>query len=153
MVQMSRLNVDTVTDIEWLPALTVTISSMESSDTESDGDETLMASELDDDQHSILSVSSGSVTSMYSIDFSEVEPFVSSDDTLVGSDGINSEIESDFDTDTGTDTVEGAQDLENTLSEPESDLDELPGNALDIIQNFQHYQTLPEVIHNFIIFP
>ena len=137
----------TVKDVEWLPISTVTIPSIES-DTESDEDQMLTASELDDDQYSIISISSGSVTSMSSIYFSEVKPFVSSDDMLVGSDGINSKIESNID----TDTDEGAQDV-NTSSEPESDLDELPDNALDIIQNFQHYQTLPEVIHNLIIFP
>ena len=83
-----------------------------------------------------------------SIDLLEVEPFVSSDDTLVGSNGIDSVIKSIFD----TDTDEGAQDVDNTSSEPESDLDKLPSIALDIIQNFQHYQTLAEVMHNLIIF-
>ena len=72
---------------------------------------------------------------------------MSSDDTLVWSNGNDSEIESNFD----TDTVEGAQDVDNTSSAPESDLYELPSNALDIIKDFQHYQTLPEVIHNLIM--
>ena len=48
MVQISRLNVNTVKDVEWPPTLAITFLSMES-DIKSDGDQTLTASELDDD--------------------------------------------------------------------------------------------------------
>ena len=101
----------------------------------------------DDDSHSVISISSesGSVTSMLSISFSEVEPFVSSDHTLVGS-----EI-----SDCHWQTEKDAWSARNTSNELDLDsemLENMPSNASKLIENFRHYQTLPEVIHNLIIF-
>ena len=166
MVQLPKLAKDSVHDVEWLPTHHISIPEVNNEDET----ETIAASEisvldnlenlddldtkLDDDQYSVISVSSdlGSVTSMSSIEFSEVKPFVSSDEgTLIGSDlDLDHEIDSNLD----TDTDEGSQDV-NMSSEPESesDMDFLPNNVLEIIQKFQNYQTLPEVIHKLIIFP
>ena len=81
---MSKLCINSIEDIEWLP----TCYQVEPIQTDSD-DDTIKP---DDDQVLVISISSnssqGSVTSMSSISISDAEPFISSDseNTLVGSD-------------------------------------------------------------------
>ena len=104
---------------------------------------------LDDDQVSVISISSessqssqGSVTSMsINISICDVEPFVSSDSeyTLVGSDSDNFEYNSD--------------DLDKTDTTSESEIDLMPNNATEIIDEFNHFRTLPEVLNNIIFYP
>ena len=95
----------------------------------------------DGDQVSVISIlsdsSQGSVTSMSSISISDAEPFISSDseNTLVGSDL------DEFSYDSETDTA----------SEPEIDI--MPNNATKIIDEFNQFRTLPEVLNNIILYP
>ena len=92
---------DSTNDVAWLPSHpinisdvlnedeTETIATSESSVLDNHDDLDDLETELDDDQYSVISVSSdsGSVTPMSSIELSEVKPFVSSDEgTLVESD-------------------------------------------------------------------
>ena len=102
--------------------------------------------ELDDNQLSVISISSkssqssqGSVTSMSSISISDVEPFVSSDSeyTLVGSDSDNY----------------NSDDSDKTDTASESEIDLMPNNATKIIDEFNHFKTLPEVLNNIIFYP
>ena len=83
------------------------------------------------------------LTSLSSI--SEVNPFISSDssNTLVGS-------ESDFDQFDSDITI---SDSERTETASESGMDDMPNNATKIIQNFQQFNSLPEVLNNIILFP
>ena len=133
VVQMSKLSINSVEDVEWLPTCCEAEPIMMDSDTE-----------LDDDQVSVISIlsesSQGSFTSMSSISISGVEPFVSSDSesTQVGSDLDNSNYESN---DSETDTAS------------ESEIDIMPNNATKIIDEFNHFRTLPEVLSNIILFP
>ena len=84
VVELSKLCINAIEDVEWLPTTQV-----ESISTDSEDDN--MLENLEDDQILIISISSesseGSVTSMSCISVSEVEPFISShsDNTLVGS--------------------------------------------------------------------
>ena len=130
VVQMPKLAMDSVDDVKWLPTHSIRISNNE------DDTETIATSEtsvldnhdkpddletkLDEDQYSMISVSSDldSFTFMSSIEFSEVKPFVSSDEgTLVGSDvGLDLKIDSNLD----TDTDEGSQDV--NMSSEQSDI-------------------------------
>ena len=74
---------------------------------------------------------------MSSISISDAEPFISSDskNTPVGSDL------DDFSYDSETDTA----------SEPE--IDAMPNNATEIIDEFNQFRTLPEVLNNIILYP
>ena len=85
--------------------------------------------------------SQGSVTSMSSILISDVEPFISSDSeyTLVGSDADNFDYNSD--------------DSDKTDTAIESEIDLMPNNATKIIDKFNHFRTLPEVLNNIILYP
>ena len=76
---------------------------------------------------------------MSSILISDVEPFISSDseNTLVGSDLDNNYVSNDSETD--------------TASEPEIDI--IPNNATKIIDEFNQFRTLPEVLNNIILYP
>ena len=136
VVQMSKLCINSVEDIEWLP----TCYQVEPIQTDSDDD--TISDEPDDDQVSVFSISSDSsqesVTSMSSISISNVEPFISSDskNTLVGSDLDNYD-SNDSETD--------------TASEPEIDI--MPNNATKIIDEFNQFRTLPEVLNNIILYP
>ena len=77
---------------------------------------------------------------MSSFLISDVEPFISSDseNTLVGSDLDEFNYESN---DSETDTA----------SEPEIDI--IPNNATKIIDEFNQFRTLPEVLNNIILCP
>ena len=133
VIQMSKLSINSVEDIEWLP----TCYQVEPIQTDSD-DDTIKP---DDDQVSVISIlsdsSQGPVTSMSSISISDVEPFISSDgeNTLLGSDL------DDFSYDSETDTAS------------ESEIDTMPNNATEIIDKFNQFRTLPEVLNNIILFP
>ena len=131
VVQLSQLMINSVNDVEWHPTYyqVEPVSDDVNTDTE--------------DQVSIISISSEeSLTSLSSI--SEVDPFISSDSssTLVGS-------ESDFDQFDSDITI---SDSERTETTSESGMDELPNNVSEIIQNFQQFNSLPEVL-NIILFP
>ena len=138
VVQLSKLSINSVDDVEWLP----TYYQVEpvSNDVNTD---------MDDDQVSIISISSESseesLTSLSTISISEVEPFVSSDSksTLVGS-------ESDFDQFESNSDI---SDSDRTDTTSESEMDVLPNNASEIIHNFQQYKSLPEVLNNIILYP
>ena len=132
VVQLSQLMLNSVNDVEWHP----TYYQVEpvSDDVNTDIE----------DQVSIIAISSEeSLTSLSSI--SEVDPFISSDSssTLVGS-------ESDFDQFDSDITI---SDSERTETASESGMDKLPNNASEIIQNFQKFNSLPEVLNNTIPFP
>ena len=134
---MSKLSINSVEGIEWL----LTCYQVEPVMTDSD-------TKLDDNQVSVISISSessqssqGSVTSMFSILISDVEPFVSSDSeyTLVGCDSDNFNYNSD--------------DSDKTGTASESEIDLMPNNATEIIDEFNHFRTLPEVLNNIILYP
>ena len=132
IVQLSQLMINSVNDVEWQPTYyqVEPVAEDVNSDTE--------------DQVSIISISSEeSLTSLSSI--SEVNPFISSDSssTLVGS-------ESDFDQFDSDITI---SDSERTETASESGMDDMPNNATEIIQNFQKFNSLPEVLNNIILFP
>ena len=76
---------------------------------------------------------------------SEVDPFISSDSssTLLAS-------ESDFDQFDSDVTI---SDSERAETASESGMDDMPNNATKIIQNFQQFNSLPEVPNNIILFP
>ena len=76
---------------------------------------------------------------------SKVNPFISSDSssTLGGS-------ESDLDLSDSDVTI---SDSERTETASESGMDDMPNNATNIIQNFQQFNSLPEVLNNIILFP
>ena len=134
IVQLSKLSINSVEDVEWLP----TCYQIEPIVTKSD-------TEIDDDQVSIISISSessqGSVTSMSLISISEVEPFVSSDSK-------NTVVESDLDSVEFT-----SDDSDKTDTASESEMDLMPNNAAEIIDNFYQYNALPEVLNNIILYP
>ena len=124
--------INSVNDVEWWPTYyqVEPVAEDVNSDTE--------------DQVSIISISSEeSLTSLPSIP--EVNPFISSDSssTLVGS-------ESDFDQFDSDITI---SDSERTETASESGMDDMPNNATEIIQNFQKFNSLPEVLNNIILFP
>ena len=139
VVQLLKLCINAREDVEWLPT-----NQVEPIQTDSEDDN--ISDNLDDDQVSVISISSdstaGSVISMSCISISEVEPFISSDseNTLVGSD-----FENDDSTDSDTDTSSEI-DLE-----PESDI--MPNNATKIIDEFNQFRTLPEVLNTIILYP
>ena len=76
---------------------------------------------------------------------SEVNPFISSDSssTLVGSESDLDQFDSDI-------TI---SDSERTETASESGMADMPINATEIIQNFQQFNSLPEVLNNIILFP
>ena len=133
-MQLLKLSINSVEDVEWLP----TCYQIEPIMTESD-------TKIDDDQVSIISISSessqGSVTSMSSISISDVEPFVSSDseNTVAESDSDNFEYNLD--------------DSDRTDTASESEIDLMPNNTAKIIDNFYQYNALPEVLNNIILYP
>ena len=136
IVQLPQLMINSVNDVEWQPTHYQVEPSVDdvNSDTKTDIE----------DQISIISISSeDSLTSLSSI--SEVNPFISSDSssTLVGS-------ESDFDQSDSDVTI---SDSERTETASESGLDDLLSNTTKIIQNFQQFNSLPEVLNNIILFP
>ena len=137
VIQMSKLSINSVEDVEWLP----TCCQVEPIMTDSD-------IELDDDQVSVISISSessqssqGSMTSMSSILISDVEPFGSSDSkyTLVGSDSDNFNYNLD--------------DSDKTDTASESEIDLMPNNATEIIDESNQFRTLPEVLNNITLYP
>ena len=103
VIQVSKLSINSVDDVEWLP----THYQVEPVNTDTD-----------DDQVSIISISSNSseesVTSLSTILILEVEPFISSDNnsTLVGSD-------SDFDQ---FESISDISDLDKTDTASESEI-------------------------------
>ena len=128
--------INSVNDVEWQPIYYQVEPVVDdvNSDTKIDTE----------DQVSIISISSEeSLTSLSSI--SEVDPFISSDSssTLVGS-------ESDFDQFDSDGTI---SDSERTDTASESGMDDMPNNVAKIIQNFQKFNSLPEVLNNIILFP
>ena len=136
VVQLSQLMINSVNDVEWHPThyQVEPVSDDVNTDNETDTE----------DQVSITSISSEEfLTSLSSI--SEVNPFISSDSssTLVRS-------ESDFDQFDLDITI---SDSERTETASESGMDELSNNASEIIQNFQQFNSLPEVLNNIILFP
>ena len=136
IVQLSQLMINSVNDVEWQPTYYQVESVAEdvNSDTKTDTEY----------QVSIISISSEeSLTSLSSI--SEVDPFISSDSssTLVGS-------ESDFDQFDSDVTISHS---ERTETASESGMDDMPKNATKIIQNFQKFDSLLEVLNNIILFP
>ena len=117
IVQLSQLMINSVNDVEWWPTYyqVEPVAEDVNSDTE--------------DQVSIISISSEeSLTSLSSI--SEVDPFISSDSssTLVGSESDFNQFDSDI-------TISNS---ERTETASESGMDDMPNNATEIIQNFQH---------------
>ena len=134
VVELLKLCINAIEDVKWLPTAQV-----ESISTDSKDDN--MSENLDDDQISIISISSDSsersVTSMSCVSVPEVEPFISldSDNTLVGSE-FGDLTDSETDTSSEIDT------------EPENDL--MPNNATEIIDEFNQFRTLPEVLNNII---
>ena len=132
ILQLYQLMINSVNDVEWQPTYyqIEPVAEDINSDTE--------------DQVSIISISSEeSLTSLSFI--SEVNPFISSNSssTLVGS-------ESDFDQSDSDITI---SDSERTETASESGMDDMPNNATKIIQNFQQFDSLPEVLNNIILFP
>ena len=130
VVQLSQLMINSVNDVEWQPTFYQVEPVSDVDITESD------------DQASIISISSEeSLTSLYSI--SEVNPFISSENssTLVGSESDLEILESDM------------SDSDRTETSSELDMDDMPSNATEIIQNFQKFNILPEVLNNIILFP
>ena len=136
IVQLYQLMINSVNDVEWRPTYYQVEPVVDdvNSDTETDTE----------DQVSIISISSeDSLTSLSSI--SEVDPFISSD-----SSNILIESESDFDQFDSDVTI---SDSERTETASESGMDDMPNNATEIIQNFQKFNSLPEVLNNIILFP
>ena len=138
VVQLSKMSINSVGDVEWLP----TYYQVEPI---SDDVNTI----TNDDQISIISISSTSseesLTSLSNVSISEVKPFVSSeyDSTLVGSDSDFDQFDSNSDiSDSGT-----------TDTASESEMDVMPNSASKIIQKFQQFKSLPEVLNNIIIYP
>ena len=134
IVQLAQLTINSVKDVEWCPTLYQVEPIDVNTDTETDTEDAV----------SIISISSEeSLTSQSSI--SEVNIFVSSDSssTLVGS-------ETDFDQFDSDITI---SDSERTETASELGMDDLPSNATEIIQNFQKFNSLPEVLNNIILFP
>ena len=122
VVQLFQLMINSVNDVEWQPTYY---------QVEPVSDD--VNSETDDDQVSIISISSTSseesLTSLSTISISEVKPFISSDNnsTLVGTDSDFDQFDSDI----------SISDSERTETVSESGMDDLPNNASEIIQNFQ----------------
>ena len=138
VVQLSQLTINSVNDVEWLPTYyqVEPVSDDVTTDIEDQTDT--------EDQVSIISISSEeSLTSLSSI--SEVEPFISSDNssTLVGSESDLEPFESDM----------SNSDRTSSETSSESDTDDMPNNAFKIIQNFQQFNSLPQVLNNIILFP
>ena len=140
IVKMAKLSINAVEDVEWLP----TCYQVELIESISDSE---LETELDDDQASVILISSnyrqGSETSLSTISISEIEPFVSSysKNTLVGS------VSDNFD------SISDISDSDRTDTASESEMDLLPSNATEIINNFHQFNVLPEVINNIIIYP
>ena len=130
VVQLSQLTINSVNDVECQPTFYQVEPVSDVDITESD------------DQASIISISSEeSLTSLSSI--SEVNPFISSENSsiLVGSESDLEILESDM------------SDSDRTETSSELDMDDMPSNATEIIQNFQQFNILPEVLNNIILFP
>ena len=73
VVQLSKLCINSIEDVEWLPTTQV-------EPIQTDSEDDTISDNLDDNQVSVISISSdsteGSVISMSCISISEVEPFI-----------------------------------------------------------------------------